>query len=90
MAITFAPRRFASCTRDQRCRLETIGFAPHSTISFASSKRSGSMPTEPPSVAFRPNLPAVEQSVRSRSDAPSLWKKRRSMELYWTMPMVPA
>src|SRR2546429_3171626 len=57
---------------------------------FDSSKRSGSMPAEPPRVALRPNLPAVEQSVRSRSDAPSLWKKRRSIELYWTIPMVPA
>jgi len=48
------------------------------------------MPTEPPSVALIPALPADEHSVRSRIDAPSRWKKRRSIELYCTMPMVPA
>jgi hypothetical protein len=69
---------------------DTTGFAPHSRISFASSKRSGSMPTEPPSVALMPALPAEEHSVRSRIEAPRRWKKRRSMELYCAMPMVPA
>ena len=48
------------------------------------------MPTEPPSVAFMPYLPALEHSVRSRSEAPRRWKKRRSIELYCTMPIVPA
>ena len=48
------------------------------------------MPTEPPSVALSPALPALEHSVRSSSEAPSLWKKRRSIELYCTMPIVPA
>jgi hypothetical protein len=90
MAITLAPRRFASWARDHRCRFDTTGFAPHSRISLDSSKRSGSMPTEPPSVALRPNLPADEHRVRSNCDEPSLWKKRRSIELYCTMPMVPA
>ena len=88
--MTLAPRRFAACTRDQRCRFDTIGFAPHRMMSRASSKRSGSIPTEPPSVALRPNFPALEHSVRSRSEAPSLWKKRRSIDMYCTMPMVPA
>ncbi len=33
MATSFAPRRFASCTRAQRCRLETIGLLPQIRIS---------------------------------------------------------
>ena len=90
MAITLAPRRLASCTRDHRCRLDTTGLAPQSRISFDSSNRSGSMPTEPPSVALMPALPADEHSERSRIEAPRRWKKRRSIELYCTMPMVPA
>ena len=90
MAITLAPLRFAACTRPQRWTFDTTGFAPQRMISFASSKRSGSMPTDAPSVAFRPYLPAVEQSVRSSCVAPSLWKNRRSIELYCTMPIVPA
>jgi hypothetical protein len=35
-------------------------------------------------------LPALEHNVRSSSDAPSLLKKRRSIDMYCTMPMVPA
>src|SRR6266568_4785030 len=63
IAMSFAPRRLASCTRDHRCRLETIGFEPQMRISFASSKRSGSMPKEPPRVIFIPALPAGERMV---------------------------
>ena len=37
-----------------------------------------------------PALPADEQIVRSSSDAPSLLKKRRSIEPYCSRPMVPA
>ena len=48
------------------------------------------MPTEPPSVALMPALPADEQIVRSSSDAPSLWKKRRSIDMYCSRPIVPA
>ena len=40
--------------------------------------------------ATQPALPAVAQIVRSRSDAPRRWKKRRSMEAYWSRPMLPA
>ena len=35
-------------------------------------------------------LPAVAQIVRSSSEAPSLWKKRRSIEQYCSSPIVPA
>ncbi len=70
MATTFAPRRFASCTRDQWCRFEMIGLEPQMRMSCASSTRSGSMPTLPPSVSLMPTLPADEHSVRSSSDAP--------------------
>ena len=84
IAMSFAPRRLASCTRDHRCRLETIGFEPQIRISFASSKRSGSMPKEPPRVIFIPALPAAEQMVRSRRDAPSRLKKRRPIECHCT------
>ncbi len=90
IATSFAPRRFASWQRDHRCRLETIGFEPQMRMSLASSKRSGSMPTEPPSVSFMPTLPADEQSVRSSRLAPSRWKKRRSIDVYCSRPIVPA
>jgi len=43
-----------------------------------------------PIVAAQPALPAVAQIVRSSSEAPSRWKKRRSIELYCTRPIVPA
>ncbi|CKU02974.1 Uncharacterised protein [Mycobacterium tuberculosis] len=34
--------------------------------------------------------PAMEQMVRSSRVAPSLWKKRRSIDSPCTRPMVPA
>jgi hypothetical protein len=37
-----------------------------------------------------PAMPAVEQMVRSRRDAPRRWKKRRSMPEPLSRPMVPA
>jgi hypothetical protein len=70
--------------------LETIGFEPQRRMSLASSKRSGSMPTEPPSVTCMPALPADEHSVRSSRLAPSRWKNRRSIDAYCSIPMVPA
>ena len=49
-----------------------------------------SMPTEPPMLAFQPAAPVEEQMVRSSSEAPRRWKKRRSMPDDCTSPMVPA
>ena len=43
-----------------------------------------------PTVIRMPTVPAVEQIVRSSCDAPSRWKKRRSIDSPWTMPIVPA
>ena len=37
-----------------------------------------------------PTVPAVEQIVRSSSDAPSAWKKRRSIDEPCSRPIVPA
>ena len=34
MAISFAPRRFASCARLHRCKLEAIALQPQKTISL--------------------------------------------------------
>ena len=53
-------------------------------MSFASSNLSGSMPNEPPSVISIPALPAEEQMVRSRREAPSLLKKRLPIECHCT------
>ncbi len=80
MQIRRAPRRFASWHRVQKCRLATTGLDPQITISFASTTFSGSMPTDAPRVSAMPAVPADEQIVRSRSEAPSLWKKRRSID----------
>ena len=43
-----------------------------------------------PTVMRMPIVPAIEQIVRSSFDAPIEWKKRRSIDEPWTMPIVPA
>lgn len=53
-------------------------------------KNSTFMPTLPPRVCTKASAPADAQMVRSSCEAPSLWKKRRSMLSPCTMPMVPA
>ena len=63
---------------------------PQIRISFASAKNSTRMPTLAPSVWTIASPPAMEQMVRSSSEAPNLWKKRRSIDSPWTKPMVPA
>ena len=90
MATSFAPRRFASCARVQKWRLETIGLLPQIRIRRLRSNSSTSVPMAAPIVATQPALPAVAQIVRSSSDAPSRWKKRRSIEPYCRSPIVPA
>jgi len=50
------------------------------------------LPTEPPRVALEAELaPALEQSgaIEERR-AELVGKSRRSIELYWTIPIVPA
>ena len=90
MATSLAPRRFASCARVQKCRFEATELLPQITISRLSTTRSTSMPIAAPMTPTQPALPAVAQIVRSSSDAPSRWKKRRSIEPYWISPMLPA
>ena len=88
--MSLAPRRFASCTRVHKCRLETTGLLPQMRISRLFSNCSTSVPIAAPIVATHPALPAVAQIVRSSSDAPRRWKKRRSIEPYCRSPIVPA
>jgi hypothetical protein len=70
--------------------LDVIGLLPQITISRLFSYCSTSMPTEPPMAAAQPALPADAQIVRSSSDAPRRWKKRRSIDAYCKRPIVPA
>ena len=63
---------------------------PQIRMSCDSAKNSTFMPTLPPRVWISASAPADAQMVRSSCEAPSLWKKRRSMLSPCTMPMVPA
>ncbi len=90
MAMSLAPRRLASCARVQKCRLDVTGLLPQMTISLLCSNCSTSMPTDAPMTAAQPALPADAQIVRSSSDAPSRWKKRRSIDDDCSSPIVPA
>ena len=90
IATSFAPRRFASCARIQKCRFDAIALLPQITINRLLANCSTSMPTAAPIVAVQPALPADAQIVRSSSDAPRRWKKRRSIEPYCSRPIVPA
>ena len=80
IAISFAPRRFASCARVQKCRFDVTGLLPQIRISLLSTYSSTSMPIDAPMTAAHPALPAAAQIVRSSSDAPRRWKKRRSID----------
>ena len=62
-----------------RCTLVASTFEPQAMISLEWRNCSGSVPYRKPSVAIKPAPPAAEQMVRSSRDAPSRWKKRRSM-----------
>ena len=90
IATSRAPRRFASCARVQKCRFDAIGLLPQIRISLLFANCSKSMPIAAPIVAVQPALPADAQIVRSSSDAPSRWKKRRSIDPYCSRPIVPA
>ena len=90
MATRRAPRRRASCARVQKCRFEVIALQPQNRMSRLDAICSTSVPMAAPIVATQPAFPAVAQMVRSSSDAPSRWKKRRSIELDWSSPIVPA
>ena len=90
IAISFAPRRLASCARLHRCRFDAIALVPQKTISFASWNCSTSVPSRAPSVAASASPPAVAQIVRSRKLAPSLLKKRLAIASPCTRPIVPA
>ena len=63
---------------------------PQSRIIWAPPISSVSVPRLWPTVICMPTVPAIEQMVRSSSDAPNVWKKRRSIEPPWMKPMVPA
>jgi hypothetical protein len=90
MQIVVAPFAFASRTNGQRWGLEVSVFVPHSRISFAAPIVSASVPMRVPYVTFSASLPALAQMVRSSSDAPMRWKKRRSIDSPWMRPIVPA
>ena len=90
MAISFAPRRLASCARIQKCRFDVTALLPQMTISLLSWNCSTSMPTDAPITAPQPALPAEAHIVRSSSEAPSRWKKRRSIDEPCSSPIVPA
>src|SRR5688572_14043718 len=70
--------------------LVTDVFEPQLTMYRAWTAASGSMAARVPSVRSQPAAPAVAQMVRSRSDAPSRWKNRRSRLLPCSLPMVKA
>ena len=90
MATSRAPRRRASCARVQKCRFEVIALHPQNRIRRLDTICSTSVPIDAPIVAVQPALPAVAQIVRSSSDAPSRWKKRRSIDEDCKSPIVPA
>ena len=50
IAMSFAPRRFASCARVHRCKFDVIAFPPQNRISFAFWNCSTSVPMREPSV----------------------------------------
>jgi hypothetical protein len=68
----------------------TAVFDPQLMMYRAWTVSSGSMNARVPSVTSLPATPAVAQMVRSRSDAPSRWKNRRSRLAYMSLPIVPA
>jgi hypothetical protein len=80
IATSRAPRRFACWAKVQKWRLDVMELVPQRRISFDSANRSTSMPTEPPRVYISPVLPADEQMVRSRCEAPSRLKKRAAID----------
>ena len=90
MQIVVAPFAFALRTNGQRCGFDVRVFVPQRRISFAWTMSSGSGAMRVPYVTLSASTPALAQIVRSSSDAPMRWKKRRSIDSPWMSPIVPA
>ena len=86
----FAPRRWASRTSGQKCRLVTIVFVPHSTMNRLCTISSGSMPVPQPIVADNPAAATAPQMFRSRPLQPIDPNSRRSSDAIWISPCTPA
>ena len=90
IAIRVAPCLRAAIIRLQRWLLVCAVFDPQLMISLHRSVAIGSAPNRPrPIVYSYPWTPAEAQIVRSSSDAPNRWKKRRSRLLDCNLPIVP-
>jgi hypothetical protein len=90
MTTTRAPALRAAWTIGHWCRLVTIVFVPHSTMSRLCARSSGRRPTSVPAASSCPAAAACPQIVRSRREAPRWAKKRRSIDAPCTRPCVPA
>jgi hypothetical protein len=90
MTTTVAPFCLASRMNGHRCRLVTMVFVPHRTMKRLCAMSSGWMPMPVPLVTETPVSPVLPQMALMSLVAPRREKKRRSMELPWTKPCVPA
>jgi hypothetical protein len=90
MVTILAPALRAWCMIVHRCMLVTLVLEPQLMRKRDCRAVSGSMTARVPSVISQPAAPAVAQMVRSSSDAPSRWKKRRSRLEPCSFPIVPA
>src|SRR6266850_3671958 len=80
---TLAPSRRAALMIGVRWRFDHVTLLPHAIVSLEWRTCSGAMPGVVPKVPSQAWVRMPPQSGgRSRSEAPSLWKKRRSMEAY--------
>jgi hypothetical protein len=86
-----APSRRAALRIGVRWRFDHVTLLPQAIASFECRTCSGAMPGVVPKVPSQAWVRMPPQSgERSRSEAPSLWKKRRSMEAYASIPCGPA
>ncbi len=90
MQMIVAPFSRARSTNGQRCGLDVRVFVPQSSTRSQSGIDSASAPMLAPTVMRMPAPPHDEQIVRSSFDAPSVWKKRRSIDSPCSLPIVPA
>ena len=77
--------------RGIRCRFDHVTLLPQATTSLDSATCSGRIPGTAPNVPIHASARMPPHSgFLSRSEAPSLWKKRRSMEPPASIPCGPA
>ena len=88
---SFPPRRRAMLMTGIRCRFDHVTLFPQAMISRESPICSGGMPGTGPKVPSQASVRIPPHSgFRSSRVAPSLWKKRRSMEPQASIPWGPA